>query len=409
MNFTPGDAGKAEYAASVYYESKLRRTTARGLHYFALGRCDYPVFNGKGDVVDTRTYRDEDSGRFTTWIALAKRQGLIPWDAIPDESVGEMVLVPSKERCDFSYEYWIDHEPIDEIRWHLVATSPKLAASEILRPQPYRVELWLEKSTMNHLLADICQRNQTTLVTFRGHPSWGAAWKMCKRAQEDGRPTIILYLSDLDPSGFLMAQELAGKVAELNNSFFESGLDIRIRRIGLAPEQVVEHHIPMVNRKTGEKAHEQKYAEYVGKWSLDPTKKAELDALERYHPGGVQAFVEKWLRRFHDPGLERRCRAETSRLIGELPDPPELPQEVLTLRAEIVADLEKLKEIENKLQMDLDRGHVDCKIEVDVETAHSYKWLLSTSEGVYPGDGDVDFVTIEAAIAERVGPWGWGG
>ena len=394
--FTAGEAGKAEYAASVYEESKLKRTTARGLHYFALGRSDYPKFNGKGEVVDTRTYRDEDSGWFTTWIALAKRQGLIPWDAIPDESVGEMILVPSQERREFYYEYWIDHESNKKIRRHLEEASPKLAASGILRPQPYRVELWLEKSTMNHLLADVCQRYQTTLVTFRGNPSWGAAWKMCKRAQEDGRPTIILYLSDLDPSGFLMAQELTGKVTELNNRFFELGLDIRIRRIGLTPEQVIEHHISMVNRKGNEKANVQKYAEYVSKWYLDHTKKAELDALERYHPGGVQAFVEKWLRRFHDPGLVRRCRAETSRLIGELPDPPEFPQEVLNLRAGIVADLERLKEIENNLQMDLDRGHVDCKIEVDVEAVHSYKWLLSTREGVYPGDGDVDFVTMEA-------------
>jgi len=397
VNFTPAERGKAEYAAVVFEESGLRKTTARGLHYFALGRTDYPIFNGQGAVVDTRHYRDADAGKFTSWIALAKRQGLIPWDAIPDESVGETVLIPQREDSDFIYKYQIDHGPIVELEWHLEKTSPDLAVAEIRRPQPYRVELWLEKSTMNHLLAETCQRYQTTLVTFRGHPSWGAAWKMCQRAQEDGRPTIVLYVSDMDSSGFLMAHELAEKVAELNNGFFESGIDIRIRRIGLAPEQVVEYLIPLVPRKDGEKANEREFAEYVGRQGLDPAKKAELDALERYYPGGVAAFVEKWLCKFHDLGLDKRCQAETSRLIDTLPDPPEFPEEVLELRGSITADLEMLRELEDGIQMKLERDRLPCDVKANVEDVGGYKWLMSTVDGVYPTGGDVDFVTMEAA------------
>ena len=65
VSFTLTEVGKAEYAASVFKESKLKRTTARGLHYFALGRKDYPLFNNRGGVVGTRTYRDEDADNFT--------------------------------------------------------------------------------------------------------------------------------------------------------------------------------------------------------------------------------------------------------------------------------------------------------------------------------------------------------
>jgi len=56
--FTRSDHLKAEWAAKVYQESGRDQTTARALHYFALGRQDYPIFNKSGPI-GTRLYEDK--------------------------------------------------------------------------------------------------------------------------------------------------------------------------------------------------------------------------------------------------------------------------------------------------------------------------------------------------------------
>lgn len=391
MRFTKSDHLKAEWALRVYEESKRDKTTARALHYFALGRQDYPIFNRAG-LIGQRAYTDADAGNITEWIALAKRQGVIPWDLLPDDTVGEFgELVSWPSERDFSYDHSKGTSQLNDLKYYLKRKKFSRNCRSVKRDQPYHLELWVEKSTMNNILRPVCSRFDTVLVTFKGHASWGATWKLCKRVAQDGRPALVFYLSDMDASGFKMAVEAAEKIREINTNFFDGRLDIKVRRIGLTPAQVVEYQIPMVDRKDGEKSNQELYRAYVSACGLDYTKKAELDALERYYPDGVAGFVESWLERFYDDSLGRRCQDATTDCEMSLPPIPMLPENVIEIRTKILEGLEELIAAEADIEIPAGDS-VEVDIEPVTEDPDDLAWLMDTLNEVYPGEDDVDFV-----------------
>jgi len=346
--FTAIDYLKAEWAAKVFKEANREKTTARALHYFALGRDDYHVFSRNG-LRETRIYQDGDARIFSDWVALAKRMGVIRWDAVPDETVGEygdLEYVPTD--MAFSYEYSLGMPDMASLREYLERKTIAAEYYPLEMAQPYHLELWVEKSTMNNILQPV-----------------------------------------MDASGFLMAHELCDKVAEINQNFFNGGLDIRIRRIGLTPQQVRENNIPLVVRKETERNNFRLYREYVESAGLDYTKKAELDALERYYSGGIQAFVSEWLERYYDTTLEDRCKKENDRLVESIPGVAELPEEVARRREQILKELDELAEIENKIDIP-EGGEIESSIEPITDDPNNDEWLLDLENQIYPKYGDVD-------------------
>src|SRR6185437_10679057 len=71
-------------------------------------------------------------------------------------------------------------------------------------PQRFHVELWVEKSTMNDVLAPLAQRYGVNLITGEGELSATACYRLIERAKQGGKPIRILYLSDFDPAGDTM-------------------------------------------------------------------------------------------------------------------------------------------------------------------------------------------------------------
>ena len=289
---------------------------------------------------------------------------------------------------DFEIKYSLEH-----LMDHLHNENFKKVYVPTKRDQPYHLELWVEKNTMNEMLRPVCNKYNAVLVTFKGNPSWGAAWKLCKRAEQDKRPTIVLYISDMDAYGFTMARQLCDKIAELNKNFFEEQLNTRVRRIGLTPEQVVKYNIPLVDvkeRSDGRKmANLEGYTQYVGYCNIDPKKKAELDALERYYPEGVAGLATEWLSRYYDEDLEDKCEDETIRLLSETED-YQLPPEIIEQKKKAVSTLESLLKLE--MGMDVpDAEEVESNVNPETENPDNEKWLLDTTHNVYPAE-EVDCV-----------------
>jgi len=397
--FSKVDQAKAAWALKVYQESGRNQTTSRAMHYFCLNRTDYPLFK----PVDVRPYKDSDADHVTEWIALAKRLGLIPWNAIRDETVcesGVLEFIPHRSDYSYSYSNSFNYYSLSDLTKHLNQTHFERSRDRIERDQPYHLELWVEKNTMNAMLEPVCDRHDTVLVTFKGQCSWGSVWNLCERANQDPRPTIVFYLSDLDCYGFLMAAQMAEKVDEINRSSFDGRLDIRVRRIGLTPDQVKQYSIPRVQcpepkkKKNGDSvaiANRDRFDAYVKPFGFDHTKKAELDSLERYYPGGVAAFAVSWLEKFYDTSLSARCLEATIDLDKGLAEAPELPAEIVSLRSKLLMGLEELIEKEEKIKVP-DGGSEKPDIEPITENPAQESWLLSTKDGVYPRTGDVDFV-----------------
>ncbi|MGA9098852.1 MAG: hypothetical protein WB392_07980 [Methanotrichaceae archaeon] len=255
---TETDRTKSRWVAIAYRdfvrETGRQRTTLRGLFYYALKRKehDYPIC-GKfvGEIRITRPYHESDGERLPKWISRARKLGVIPADAILDEVPGEQVFTP-----------------------------------ELEENKPHRVEVWLNKSALNPLLQPVCDKHGATLVSVDARPSKAAIDDLYRRSA--GYAAIILCLSDLSASSLSFCRDLA---AEIGKEKPTGEWDIRLKRIGLTPEQVLDLGIPQVTGARSGNVDEAYYRKYIEPYRLNPRKMSELDALEVHYPGGVAGFI----------------------------------------------------------------------------------------------------------------------
>lgn len=262
---TETDRTKSKWLAKTYHEFVENigrsRTTLRALYYYALQRkaSDYPICGWfVGEIRITRPYHESDGDKLPKWMSKARKLGFIPADAILDEIPGEYIFLP-----------------------------------EIHQERPYSVEVWLNKSALNPLLYPICQKHGVTLVSVNGRASEDAIRALYQRCDP---PTIILCLSDLSPSSAFFCRDLAIGIAKSRPS--GGNADIRLKCIGIKPEQVFELNLPMVHSSIDLKEDQERYKRYLKSHALDPRKTVELDALEVYYPGGIAGFLENILSKY---------------------------------------------------------------------------------------------------------------
>lgn len=286
---TETDRTKSGWISRVYMEFGRMTTTVMALHYYALSRneSDYPICGGfVGEIRVHRRYSESDRSRISKWVLRAKQLGFIPWDGVLSEEA-ETVIDPAGPA-----EY-----PINLIS--------DLAATKSAKQRSRRLEIWCSRPVLIPILAPVARKCGAALVAFPGLPSWSVVWHLSRRAAD---ATDILCLSDLDKESFQIARDLAVKIINLGSSF--RGLDIRIRRIGLTPSQVLDLDLPVTVAKKGEKDSSELYKIYTRGHGLDPKKGAELDALEVYHAGGVAGFLEEAIR-FYDSAPEQKWLINT--------------------------------------------------------------------------------------------------
>lgn len=120
-------------------------------------------------------------------LRIAREQGDIPWDWIVDET-RELERVST----------WDD--PAQYAR--AVARSYR---RDFWNQQPYRVEVWSEKGTVRGVLKPVLDQYA---VGFRVMHGFASATTVNDIAtDDDGRPLIVLYAGDYDPSGMYMSEE----------------------------------------------------------------------------------------------------------------------------------------------------------------------------------------------------------
>ncbi|MDD1760918.1 MAG: hypothetical protein LUQ59_01670 [Methanothrix sp.] len=260
--YTETDRTKSRWVARAYQDfvnnTGRRRTTLRGLFYHALQMkaSDYPICGGfVGEIRITRPYHESDGVKLLKWMSKARSLGFIPADAILDETAGEQIFMP-----------------------------------DIAQDRTYSLEVWVAKSALNPLLYPICQRHGAALVSVNCKASDRAISDLCQRCR---LPTTILCLSDLSPSGAFFSENLATKIARIKPS--TSSMDIKLKCIGLKPEQVIDWGLPLINANMGSKEDYSSFKSYLKPYPIDPRKMAELDCLEVHYPDGVAGFVDECL------------------------------------------------------------------------------------------------------------------
>ena len=205
--------------------------SVRQIHYRLLGE-NAPLIHASKP--DSQYRNDRDSYRAAVDVAARARiQGILPWQAIADETrpvdsnqafhdLGEFFR---QESGELTQGYWRD----------------------LLQSQPHHVEIVAEKLTVRSILARVAREHTMPMTISRGMCSLPAKRKIYDRyVCSQKEKLILLCVSDLDPAGDTIA-------ADLPESFEQDfGLDnVEAFKVALTIEQVEQYGLaPSMEAKT---------------------------------------------------------------------------------------------------------------------------------------------------------------
>lgn len=179
--------------------------------------------------------------------------------------------------------------------------------------QPYHLELWIEKSTMNHILQKVCNRYGMTFVVASGQMSLTLVTELYNRIEtlEKPKPIRIFYLRDFDPAGEAMAIAMSRKLEwyiRKNNS----DVDVKVIDIGLNHYQCKKYKLP---RTPMDKKDENYSAGFQERYGQGAT---ELDALEAIYPGKLKEMVMRFVDKYYDHNLESDIRQVEEQILNDV-------------------------------------------------------------------------------------------
>lgn len=153
----------------------------------------------------------------------ARLAGLIDWKAIEDRGrkLEENDHWESPEAC---IRADIDYYQLD--KW---------------ANQPHRVEVWVEKDALMGIVESVSGSLDVACTSTRGYTSQSEMWRAARRFKKYtryGQTCTLLHLSDHDPSGINMTNDIDNR---LNHVF---GCDVYVKRIALTMKQVKRYTPP---------------------------------------------------------------------------------------------------------------------------------------------------------------------
>ena len=117
--------------------------------------------------------------------------------------------------------------------------------------RPFYSEIWIEKSTQNHILVPLCERLGVGLVTAVGIQSISNAIQFLMRVQRLRKPGRIFYVSDFDPAGDGMPVSVARHL-EFWRRFYAPESDVALTPLALTLQQVRDYNLPRTPIKKGD-------------------------------------------------------------------------------------------------------------------------------------------------------------
>ena len=214
-----------------------------------------------------------DMRRVYRLLLKAREQGIIPWEWIVDET-------RSLERV----ATWDDVEQYARV----VARSYR---RDFWNQQPVRVEVWSEKGTVRGVLQPVLDEYAVGFRVMHGFSS-GTVVHDIAEDDDPGRPLIVLYVGDIDPSGLYMSkQDLPVRLAEYGASH------ITVKRIALTSGHV--RGLPSF--PATDKRKDPRYKWFVANYGFSCW---ELDAMD---PNDLRDCVEQAILGLIEPVAWQRC------------------------------------------------------------------------------------------------------
>jgi len=266
-----------------------RRIHNRGLHYAALGQAkpDGSTYVSDGDSWALL----ENASNYARWL------GYIPFDQIIDQRNSEPV-VRIREPLDptpyITAGVKVDIPDADDI-------TPQLWVADFVGVQPYRIVLVGEKFSLSEVLSPIADRFDCDLYLPSGDISNTHVYQIAKAAGADGRPLVVLYFSDCDPSGWNMGIVISRKLQAFRADHFPD-LEFRVHRAALTTDQVRQFDLPTTPLKASERRGD-KWREAFG------VEQTEIDALATLRPDLLGQVARDAIAPFYDATLNGRVYA----------------------------------------------------------------------------------------------------
>lgn len=215
------------------YRAQGLRMTLRQTYYQLVAR----------DVIPNK---EESYKMLSGLLSNARLAGLIDWDAIEDrvrQPRMPLEFTDLKHRVESAvYNYRL----------------PRWAGQE------YYVELHVEKDAIANILSPIASRKHITLSVNRGYSSQSAMYESAQRFKETGKPNILFYLGDLDPSGEDMVRDIRDRLEMFGVE------NIEVQKLALTWDQVQEYKPPTNPAKFSDpraKGYVEKYGKHS--WEVD--------------------------------------------------------------------------------------------------------------------------------------------
>jgi hypothetical protein len=177
--------------------------------------------------------------------------------------------------------------------------------------QPYHLEVWIEKSTMDDVLIPVCQDLGINLVTSVGFQSITAAIALLKRLARiaeitgSGKAARIFYISDFDPAGDQMPVAVARQI-EFWLPQYAPDADVRLVPLALTQKQAEDLELPRIPIKDTDQR-KANFEKRCGEGAV------ELDALEALHPGELERIVRDAAAPYRDDALAQELRHAEAR------------------------------------------------------------------------------------------------
>jgi hypothetical protein len=273
----------------------------RGLHYSLVMR-KRPVKKPDGTIYQNTdedwTWLVECAGKAARWL------GYVPFDRIIDKRNAPPIINRRRREVPAA---WTDasliliHFP-DEI-------GPRAYAHGFVPRQAFQFVIFGEKASLEEVVAPIAARFEADLYLVTGEISDTYVYQISKDANEDGRPLVVITLSDCDPSGRQMVVSIARKLQAFRDLFFP-GLQFEVVPGALTVDQARRLRLPSTPLKEAEK----RASRWREAFGIEQT---EIDALTTpQRMDDLRELVEQAFEPYYDFDLARRvaeAKAEWAR------------------------------------------------------------------------------------------------
>lgn len=273
----------------------------------------YYQFVGRKWVPENTEKQYKRLGRIVTDMREA---GLLDWYAIEDRG----------RACYFN-SYQADPAKVLE-------GLDKMLGRDPWQDQDVYLEAWIEKQSLEPMLARPCRERRTPYMACKGYLSASEAWRAGMRFEKAiaaGKRPVLIHLGDHDPSGQDMTRDNGERLA------FYARHGVEVLRVALNMDQIDQYKPPEMPSKTKDSREAGYRAKHGTKssWELDALKPSVLnkligDAIDQYRDmtkWGESLKKEREMREESGLHLLSERYAEVRQLVTS----PEKPLERLKL------------------------------------------------------------------------------